>query len=458
MSSLQLILVERLLRLFRNVQRFSHWFERRLTPAGSLVGGALIAGAILGIDTRISLAYVIFAIAFSLLLVSFSARRRISPHLQLKRHLPQFVTVGIPARYRISIENNSANTIAGLTLQDRLQQTYPQAEEFINWRNFRSRSRRTNWFDQMVGYPDWLEWLRNLRAVKVTPVAVPKLHPGQSLTIELELAPIHRGVASFEYFGIARADPLGLWQTIRDLPAGDSLPVLPRIYPVRWPNFRGRRQHQCGGISQALRVGDSEEFRALRDYRPGDPLRAIHWRSWARVGHPVVKEYQEEYFSRYALILDTERIHYADDIFEALITIVASFTVSQPGVDSFFDLLFIAGNSSQSAGNVTKITIGRGLGDSETALRVLASVQPSPQNSFTNLAQTVISHIGIISGAIVILQCWDAIRARFVTQLKMQDIGIKIYVPKDRIAPDCPFPAEGQLIDPRCLGEILLHG
>ena len=37
----------------------------------------------------------------------------------------------------------------------------------------------------------------------------------------------------------------------------------------------------------------------------GDPLRKIHWRSWARRGKPVVKEYQEEYFSRIALVLDT---------------------------------------------------------------------------------------------------------------------------------------------------------
>ena len=37
-----------------------------------------------------------------------------------------------------------------------------------------------------------------------------------------------------------------------------------------------------------------------REYREGDPIRNIHWRSWARRGEPVVKEYQEEYFCRIA--------------------------------------------------------------------------------------------------------------------------------------------------------------
>ena len=56
------------------------------------------------------------------------------------------------------------------------------------------------------------------------------------------------------------------------------------------------------------RVGSRRLARVRR--HPGVPargiaLRKIHWRSWARRGEPVVKEYQEEYFSRIALVLDT---------------------------------------------------------------------------------------------------------------------------------------------------------
>lgn len=457
MTNFQRAFITRVLSAFRKAQSLSHWFERRLTPAGSLVMGTLIAGAIFGIDTRISLAHIIFALAFSLLLVSFSARGRIEQNIQFTRHLPQFVTVGAPRRYTISVQNLSTHPVTGLTLQERLQQRYPRPDEFFALRNSRSPSLRENWFDQLVGYPKWLEELRNLRAVTITPAPIPQLLPGQEVNIDLELTPIHRGVAQFAYFGITRNDPLGLWRAIRDIPGSESLAVLPRIYPVQWPNFSGRRQHQSGGISQASRVGDSEEFRSLRDYRPGDPLRAIHWRSWARTGHPVVKEYQEEYFSRYALILDTARINYIDEIFEAMIAIAASFTVAQPGADSLFDLLFIANASPQFTDVVQKITLGRGVGATETALRILAGVQPSPPGYFPSLAQTVLSHIQIMSGAIIIFQCWDKTRANFIAQLQAYKIAMKIYAPEQLILDsDCPFPQEGQLITPSRLREILL--
>ena len=44
------------------------------------------------------------------------------------------------------------------------------------------------------------------------------------------------------------------------------------------------RRYQPGGIPLASQVGDSLEFVGTREYREGDPLRKIHWRSWGRVG------------------------------------------------------------------------------------------------------------------------------------------------------------------------------
>ena len=69
--------------------------------------------------------------------------------------------------------------------------------------------------------------------------------------------------------------------------------------------LRGQRKYQPGGVALASSIGESDEFVALRDYRAGDPMRRIHWRSWARVGRPVVREYQDEFFVRHALVLDT---------------------------------------------------------------------------------------------------------------------------------------------------------
>ncbi|CAK0766119.1 DUF58 domain-containing protein [Gammaproteobacteria bacterium] len=452
-----------LLSAFRRVTTISHWFSRRLTHAGALIVGTMIAAAGFGVDTRVSLAYVLFSVAFSLLMVGFIARGRIRPKLELTRWLPKFVTVGTPVRYTISIKNTSSYLLAGFTLEERLRQQYPTAVEFISRRHSGNMTRASNRFDRIIGYPDWVEWLRDLRAVEIKTVSIPTLRSGQSTNIELELQPRHRGIAIFEYFGITRNDPLGLWRAICDLPAEESLVVLPRIYSVRWPTFSGKRLYQRGGISQASHVGDSEEFRSLRDYRPGDPIRAIHWRSWARTGRPVVKEYQEEYFARHALVLDTATAARNDEAFEATISIAASFAVAQPDADTLLDLLFVAVEFSQStvgsasgSGAVKTITVGRGLGNTETLLSILAGVKPCAPETFQQLVRTVTAHAAVISSAILVFQYWDESRAQLVAALKAIGIGVRIYVPDNASRPATPaFPPEGYWVAPTQIREIL---
>jgi uncharacterized protein (DUF58 family) len=434
-----------LLELFRRVYLLSRWFERRMTPAGAVVATTALAAGMLGVDTRLSLAHVVFGAAVGLALVGFVARGRFHPALEITRRLPPFVTVGTPVRYAVVVRNRSRSALGGLALEEGLRQSYPTAAEFA-----RRHTRASNWFDRAVGYPDWIDWLRRLRAVEVAPAAIPRLEPGQAAELALELHPVHRGTAVFHAFGVSRSEPLGLWRALHDLTAEDALVVLPRIYPVEWPAFTGNRHHQPGGISLASRVGDSEEFRALRDYRPGDPLRAIHWRSWARTGHPVVKEHQEEYFARHALVLDTAAAEIADETFEASVSVAASFAVAQRGADSLLDLLFVGAEAHC-------VTAGRGLGSTDSLLRVLAGVRPSPAASFGRLARAVTAHAAAISSAILVLQRWDDERARLVAVLGGLGIGVRIYVVADRVpeSPSPAFPHGARWVLPEAIRETL---
>ncbi len=435
----------RLVGLFRRAFLLSRWLERRVTPAGAVVAATALAAAMLGVDTRASLAHFVFGAAVGLALVGFVARGRFRPALEIARRLPPFVTVGTPVRYAVSVRNRSRFALAGLSLEECLRQRYPTAAEFA-----RRRTHASNWFDRAVGYPDWIDWLRRLRGVETASAPIPRLEPGQSAELALELRPVHRGTAVFESFGISRGEPLGLWRALRDVPAEEALVVLPRIFPVGWPAFAGSRHHQPGGISLASRVGDSEEFRSLREYRPGDPLRAIHWRSWARTGHPVVKEHQEEYFARHALVLDTAAIAADDEIFEGAVSVAASFAVAQRGTDSLLDLLLV-GTETHC------VTAGRGLGSTDSLLRVLAGVRPSPAESFGRLAQTVTAHAGAISSAILVLQRWDDDRARLVSLLAGIGIGVRIYVLTDRVpeTPSPAFPPGARWVLPEAIRETL---
>lgn len=425
-----------MLRFFNFVHRVSRWFRLRLTASGRLLAAVMIAGALFGMDTKVSMAHAVFTGALLLLLVGFVLRgslRQAGRALHGERRFPKFVTVGTPTEYRLRIRNASSKPVPALAIEERLWQALPEPAAFA-----RRRSRSGNWFDRRVGYPDFVNWLRRLRRVEVRAVQVPRLLPGQSLDLQLTLDPVQRGVAVFSGFRLTRPDPLGLWRALAETANEAALVVLPRTYPVAWPESAGGRHHQPGGIAQASRVGDSEEFRSLRDYRPGDPLRSIHWRSWARTGKPVVREQQDEYFARHALILDTAtETPFADD-FEAAVSIAASFAVARRGADSLLDLLFV-GAETQC------ITIGRGLGHADAMLRVLAAVVPSPPDRFQALARAVLTQAKAMSSAVLVLQRWDRERADLIAGLRARAIGLRIFVVADARsdAADAPELAAG---------------
>ena len=137
-------------------------------------------------------------------------------------------------------------------------------------------------------------------------------------------------------------------------------------------------KYQQGGVSLAASVGESEEFVSLRDYRPGDPVRHIHWPSWAKTGEPIVKEFQDEFFTRHALILDTFMPVAASAVFEEAVSVAASLVCTIQAQESLLDLMFVGPEAYC-------FTMGRGVGHIEQLLEILASVQPCRDRQFNSL-------------------------------------------------------------------------
>ncbi|HEY5224244.1 MAG TPA: DUF58 domain-containing protein [Microbacteriaceae bacterium] len=66
-------------------------------------------------------------------------------------------------------------------------------------------------------------------------------------------------------------------------------------------------------------------FHALRTYEPGDDIRNVHWRTSARTGQLMVRQYQETRRSQLLLLHSAEAGHYAsDDEFELGVSVMAS--------------------------------------------------------------------------------------------------------------------------------------
>jgi uncharacterized protein (DUF58 family) len=208
-------------------------------------------------------------------------------------------------------------------------------------------------------------------------------------------------------------------RTLVTLPLPQTALILPKRYPLPPIALPGTMKYQEGGVALAASVGQSDEFVSLRDYRAGDPYRHIHWRSWARAGKPVVKEFEDEFFVRHALVLDTFTDHQHGEVFEEAVSVAASFVCTIQTQESLLDLLFVGPQSYC-------FTSGRGLGHAEQMLEVLASVRPCRDQPFDALELLVFTHISSLSGCICVLVAWDEERRKFVE--KLLRLGVPVIV------------------------------
>jgi uncharacterized protein (DUF58 family) len=109
-----------------------------------------------------------------------------------------------------------------------------------------------------------------------------------------------RGVYRFGGFRIGSKFPFTLFRKSRDFAAAGEVLVYPAVYPVALPRPRALSL----GDAPVARKGRHGEFFGLREYRDGDGRHDIHWRSSARMGRLMVREYEEEAQQRATLVLD----------------------------------------------------------------------------------------------------------------------------------------------------------
>ncbi|MBI5240515.1 MAG: DUF58 domain-containing protein [Elusimicrobia bacterium] len=376
----------------------------RLTLAGWLAFSGGAASGALGIDTNATMAYQGFTFLAALLLTAWLSGLLFRPLLSLRRALPRFATAGQPLPVSVQVENQGRAALRGLTLQEDVPVPQPSWEEFAaEAPAVRSR------LDRLFGLSRWVGLCARLRGAEPAQAALPDLPPGGGCSATLRLTPARRGVLRLERLAVSRPDPLGLVTAFSRRPAAGSVLVLPRRYPVPRLALPGGRRYQQGGVALSSSVGESPEFVSLRDYRPGDPLRRIHWKSQARTGKLIVKEYQEEYFVRHALVLDTFAGPGA--VFEEAVSVAASFAASVLTQESLLDLLFVADQAYC-------VTAGRSLAGEERMLEVLAGVGPCPGRSFSVLTEAVLRRRAGLSAALCVLQSWDEPRRALVRGLR----------------------------------------
>jgi uncharacterized protein (DUF58 family) len=151
------------------------------------------------------------------------------------------------------------------------------------------------------------------------------------------------------------------------------------------------------------------------------------------VGKPVVKEFEDEFFVRHALVLDTFTDHLHGEVFEEAVSVAASLACALPTQESLLDLLFVGPQSY-------RFTAGRGVAHVEQILEILASVRACSDQPFRALEHLVLGHIKAVSGCICVLMAWDEERRNFVEKIQALGVPVQVLV----IVP----PGERQLLEP----------
>jgi len=152
---------------------------------------------------------------------------------------------------------------------------------------------------------------------------IKRLAPGEEAE-ELFAIPTHRrGVVSVGPVSVVRGDPLGLFERAHRRDDPIDLFVHPRTIVFDGQSLGFLRDLE--GLPASDLSRDDVSFHALNEYQPGDDLRRVHWRSSARTGVLMVRQYEETRRSHFVIGLSRAANEYAEpDEFELAISLAGS--------------------------------------------------------------------------------------------------------------------------------------
>lgn len=250
------------------------------------------------------------------------------------------------------------------------------------------------------------------------------LPAGESAQLLIHFLARQRGAYPIGPAYVGTTYPLGIVRKGNQVGQSQTLLVTPRIHPMRSLRLHPGLRYQPGGVPLASETGESLEFVGVRDYRPGDSLRKVHWKLWARKswGPPVVREFSQEYYSRIGLILDSYRPD-SPEQFEAAVETIASVAHFLSRQDAIVDF-FAAGR------DLHLLTVGRHLGGLERVMELLAYVQPLPksQEPYEELAPRLQELLPRLSAVLIVTFAMDAARKAFLERLRAAGVPLRILV------------------------------
>ena len=254
-----------------------------------LAAGAAAALCAVALGERDLLRVAVLLVALPLVAAAAVARTRF--RLSCSRTIaPARVPVGQPAEASLRLENVSYLPTGLLLLEDEVPYTLGGRPRFtVNW-----------------------------------------IGPGQHRTVRYPIRSDARGRYRIGPLRLRLADPFGLVELTRSFTAVDTLTVVPAVHPLPPVRLGGAWESGGESVSRSAAIRGDDDA-ATREYRNGDDLRKVHWRSTARVGKLMVRREERPWQSRATVLLDTRSAAHRGDgpgsSFEWAVSAVASVGV-----------------------------------------------------------------------------------------------------------------------------------
>jgi uncharacterized protein (DUF58 family) len=160
-------------------------------------------------------------------------------------------------------------------------------------------------------------------AAGLAELAVPGLARGASAEQRFVIPTSRRGVVTVGPVRTVRADPIGLVRRELDWTGTAELFVHPRT--VGLPSMSSGLVRDLEGTPTRDLSSSDISFHALREYQPGDERRTIHWKSTAKTGTYMVRQFEETRRSHLVIALSLAHADYAsDDEFEMAVSVAGS--------------------------------------------------------------------------------------------------------------------------------------
>jgi uncharacterized protein (DUF58 family) len=172
---------------------------------------------------------------------------------------------------------------------------------------------------------------------------VPCLAPRECCVLPRDPLALRRGFHQLKRIHLVGSDPLGLFYRSRAFDIPREILILPESVPLSHLELNERQRIAVDNGRPIGVSGRGRDFYGIREYRPTDGMRMIHWRATARHGKHMVREFQENSITHITIVLDGERALLSPDgeNFEMLIRGVASLLMHLAG--SYCQITLVCG-------------------------------------------------------------------------------------------------------------------